>query len=459
MDLGDAKRQKSGQLELPLEGRGEAPSVERSGEALTAAHGNERSGNGDARLMERVVERGNVVLALKRVQSNKGSPGMDGMTVEALREHLRATWPALREQLLAGTYRPQPVKRQLIPKSDGGVRELGIPTALDRFIQQAILQVLQPRFDPSFSSHSHGFRPGRRAHDAVCEAQKYIQEGRRWVVDVDLEKFFDRVHHDVLMSRLGKRITDRRMLGLIRRYLDAGIMANGVVTERHEGTPQGGPLSPLLANVLLDEVDKELEKRGHAFVRYADDCNVYVRSRRAGERVMAALRRLFAKLRLRVNESKSAVARPWDRKFLGFSFWVAKGREVKRRVANKALMAMKQRVRSMTGRSRGRSIPTVIAELRGYLLGWKQYFRAADTPRVFRELDEWIRHRLRALQLKQWKRGTTVYRELRARGLGDEVARRIAVNARRWWRNSGMAIHIALPASHFDALGLPRLAA
>ncbi|MGH2855558.1 MAG: group II intron reverse transcriptase/maturase [Solirubrobacteraceae bacterium] len=459
MNLGDAKRQKTRQLGLPLEGRGEAPSVERSGEASTAAHGDERSGNGEARLMERVVERGNVVLALKRVQSNKGSPGIDGMTVEALRAHLRATWPALREHLLAGTYRPQPVKRQLIPKSDGGVRELGIPTALDRFIQQAILQVLQPRFDPGFSSHSHGFRPGRRAHDAVCEAQRYIQEGRRWVVDVDLEKFFDRVNHDVLMGRLGKRIADKRMLGLIRAYLDAGIMANGVVVERHEGTPQGGPLSPLLANVLLDGVDKELEKRGHAFVRYADDCNVYVRSRRAGERVMGALRCLFARLRLRVNESKSAVARPWDRKFLGFSFWVAKGREVKRRVANKALMAMKQRVRSMTGRSCGRSIPMVIAELRGYLLGWKQYFQAADTPRIFRDLDEWIRHRLRALQLKQWKRGKTVYRELRAHGLGDEVARRIARNTRRWWRNSGMAIHMALPASHFDGLGLPRLAA
>ena len=458
MDLVDAKHQESRQLELPLEGRGEAPRVERSGEAPTAAHGDERSGNDGACLMERVVERGNVVLALKRVQSNKGSPGIDGMTVEALRDHLRATWPALREQLLAGTYRPQPVKRQLIPKSDGGMRELGIPTALDRFIQQAILQVLQPRFDPSFSSHSHGFRPGRRAHDAVCEAQKYIQEGRRWVVDVDLEKFFDRVNHDVLMGRLGNRIADKRMLRLIRAYLGAGIMANGVVMERQEGTPQGGPLSPLLANVLLDEVDKELEKRGHAFVRYADDCNVYVRSRRAGERVMGALRRLFAKLRLRVNESKSAVARPWDRKFLGFSFWVAKGREVKRRVASKALMAMKQRVRSITGRSRGRSIPTVIAELRGYLLGWKQYFQAADTPRVFRELDEWIRHRLRALQLKQWKRGTTVYRELRARGLGDPIAKSIAANTRRWWRNSGMGINIALPAGHFDALGLPRLA-
>jgi group II intron reverse transcriptase/maturase len=408
--------------------------------------------------MERVVERGNVVAALKRVQKNKGSPGIDGMTVEGLRAHLREIWPVLRAQLLAGTYRPQLVKRQLIAKSDGGERELGIPTALDRFIQQAVLQVLQPRFDPTFSQHSHGFRPGRRAHDAVCEAQQYLQEGRRWVVDVDLEKFFDRVNHDVLMGRLANRIGDRRMLGLIRRYLGAGVLANGVVTERHEGTPQGGPLSPLLANVLLDEVDQELEKRGHAFVRYADDCNVYVRSRRAGERVLEGLRRLYAKLRLRINESKSAVARPWDRKFLGYSFWVAKGREVKRRVANKALVAMKQRVRSITRRSRGRSIPTVIAELRGYLVGWKGYFRLADTPGIFRELDEWIRHRLRAIQLKQWKRGPRVFRELRARGLSERAAAKVAGNARSWWRNSGMAIHIALPASHFDGLGLPRLA-
>lgn len=458
MGLGDAKRQKSRQLELPLEDRGEAPNVDGSGEASTAARGDERSGTDDAKLMERVVERGNVVAALKRVQKNKGSPGIDGMTVEALRDHLRETWPVLREQLLAGTYRPQPVKRQLIPKSDGGERELGIPTALDRFIQQALLQVLQPRFDPTFSQHSHGFRLGRRAHDAVCEAQRYLQEGRRWVVDVDLEKFFDRVHHDVLMGRLAKRIADRRVLGLIRRYLAAGVMANGVVMDRHEGTPQGGPLSPLLANVLLDEVDKELEKRGHAFVRYADDCNVYVRSKRAGERVMEALRCLYAKLRLRINESKSAVARPWDRKFLGYSFWVGPGRKVKRRVASKALVAMKQRVRAITARSRGRSIPTVIAELRGYLVGWKEYFRLADTPGIFRTLDEWIGHRLRAIQLKQWKRGTTIYRELRARGLSKDAAAKVAGNARRWWRNSGLAINIALPASYFDGLGLPRLA-
>ncbi|HEU0053858.1 MAG TPA: group II intron reverse transcriptase/maturase, partial [Longimicrobium sp.] len=317
--------------------------------------------------MERVVERGNVKAALKRVEQNKGSPGIDGMTVDELRSWLVENWKEVRERLLDGTYQPTPVRGQEIPKSGGGVRKLGIPTVLDRLIQQAILQVLQPKFDPTFSEHSHGFRPGRSAHDAVCEAQRYVQEGRRWVVDVDLEKFFDRVNHDVLMGRLEKRIGDKRMLGLIRGYLNAGIMVNGVVMERHEGTPQGGPLSPLLANVLLDEVDKELEKRGHAFVRYADDCNVYVRSKRAGEDVMETLRCLYAGLRLRINEAKSAVARPWGRKFLGYSFWVAKGREVKRRVAPKALEAMKERVREITSRSGGRSMRSVIAELRGYL--------------------------------------------------------------------------------------------
>jgi group II intron reverse transcriptase/maturase len=450
VNLEDAMRQKSRQLELPLEGRGEAPREERSGEVSTAAHEPERSGSDEARLLERVVERGNVLVALKRVQKNKGSPGIDGMTVEELRDHLRETWPVLREQMLAGTYRPQPVKRQLIPKSDGGMRELGIPTALDRFIQQALLQVLQPQFDPTFSEHSYGFRPGRRAHDAVCQAQKYIQEGRRWVVDVDLEKFFDRVNHDVLMGRLARRISDTRVLGLIRHYLEAGIMANGVVTERQEGTPQGGPLSPLLANVLLDEVDKKLEKRGHAFVRYADDCNVYVRSKRAGERVMVAMRDLFAKLHLRINETKSAVAPPWERKFLGYSFWVSRDAQIRRKVANKALETMKHRVRALTGRSRGRSIDTVIGKLRSYLLGWKAYFRLADTPRVFRGLDSWIRHRLRAVQLKHWKNASTIYREVRKRGLPD--------NATRWWKNSGLAISVALPVSYFDGLGLPRLA-
>jgi RNA-directed DNA polymerase len=456
VSLEDARRQKTRQLVLPLEDRGEAPNAQRSGEASTAATGNERPGTD--RLMEEVVQRGNAKAALKRVRQNKGSPGVDGMTVDELPEYLAENWETIREQLVAGIYQPKPVKRQEIPKSGGGVRELGIPTALDRFVQQAILQVLQPRFDPTFSEHSHGFRPGRRAHDAVCEAQRYIQEGRGVVVDVDLEKFFDRVNHDVLMGKLSARIEDKRMLGLIRRYLNAGIMANGVVVERFEGTPQGGPLSPLLANVLLDEVDQELEKRGLSFVRYADDLNVYVRSKRAGEDAMQTLRRLYAHLRLRVNETKSAVARPQDRKFLGYSFWIASGRKVKRRVAPKALAAMKERVREITTRNGGRSMDRVVAELRSYLRGWKEYFRLAETPRVLSDLDEWIRHRLRLVQLKQWKRGTTIYREMKRLGANEDAAREVAANSRRWWRNSGMLLHVALPTSYYDRAGVPRLA-
>lgn len=455
--LGRTPRQMPTQVRPPLEDRGEAPKVKRGGEVRLAAHDNGRSGTD--RLMERVVERGNVLAALKRVEQNKGSPGIDGMTVEALRPYLRANWREIREQLLAGTYRPAAVREVEIPKGNGGVRKLGIPTALDRFIQQSILQVLQPIFDPTFSEHSHGFRPGRSAHGAVCEAQRYIQEGKRWVVDVDLEQFFDRVNHDVLMGRLAKRIEDKRMLRLIRRYLEAGIMVNGVVMEREEGTPQGGPLSPLLANVLLDEVDKELEKRGLSFVRYADDCNVYVRSERAGARVLEGLKKLYGTLRLRINEEKSAVARPWDRQFLGYSFWVAKGKVIRRRVSAKALTKMKQRIRKLTGRNGGRSLKRVAADLRQYLLGWKGYFRLADTPRVFRELDQWIRHRLRQLQLKQWKRGTTAYRELRRLGASDSVARQVAGNVRRWWHNSALLLNSALPTSFFDALGVPRLAA
>jgi RNA-directed DNA polymerase len=446
----------SGQLEFPFLGRGEALAGKGSGEVKAAVNGTGRLG--EERLMELVVERQNLQAALRRVKQNKGSPGIDGMTVGELAEHLREHWTRIREQLLVGTYQPQPVRRHAIPKDGGGTRELGIPTVLDRFIQQALLQVLQPRFDPSFSDHSYGFRPGRRAHDAVCRAQQYIQEGRRWVVDVDLERFFDRVNHDVLMSRLAKRIGDRRMLRLIRRYLEAGVLADGVVVERWEGTPQGGPISPLLANVLLDEVDKELEKREHTFCRYADDCNVYVRSQRAGERVMRLLERLYAGLRLRINRDKSAVAWACDRKFLGFAFWVAPGGVVRRRVAKPALEAMKGRVRQITCRNGGRSLEQVCGELRAYLRGWKEYFQLADTPKIFAELDQWIRHRLRSLQLKQWKRGRTIYRELRRRDTPDAVARRVAANARRWWKNSAMGLHIALPNSLFDQLGVPRLA-
>jgi RNA-directed DNA polymerase len=425
-------------------------------EAPPAGSGNERLGSND--LMEEVCERRNLQAALRRVRRNAGSPGIDGMTVEQLPDHLRVHWPRLREELLAGRYQPQPVRRVTIPKPGGGERELGIPTALDRFIQQALLQVLQPRFDPTFSDASYGFRPGRSAHEAVLRAQTYVQEGRSFVVDIDLEKFFDRVNHDILIGRLAKRIADRRVLRLIRRYLNAGVLANGVVIERQEGTPQGGPLSPLLANVLLDEVDKELERRGHAFVRYADDLNVYVRTQRSGERVMNSLRKLVAKLKLRVNETKSKVRRATASKFLGFSFWVAKGRVIRRRVASQAIERMKERVRELTRRSAGRSLAQMCKPLGVYLKGWKAYFRLAETPGVFADTDGWVRHRLRAVQLKHWKRGRVIYRELKARGMSDDAASQVAGNARRWWHNSAMALHIALPNSFFDKLGVPRLA-
>jgi RNA-directed DNA polymerase len=457
VSLEGTRRQKSAQAELPLQRRGEAPRVERSDEVPTAASRNAHLGN-DCRLMERVVEAGNVKAALRRVKQNGGSPGIDGMTVEELPAWLVTGWVGVRERLLSGSYQPRPVREQQIPKSGGGVRKLGIPTVLDRLIQQCLLQVLQPGFDAGFSRHSYGFRPGRSAHDAVCAAQRYIQQGRRVVVDVDLEKFFDRVNHDVLMGRLAKRLGDKRVLGLIRRYLEAGIMVNGVVVERYEGTPQGGPLSPLLANVLLDEVDKQLEKRGLCFVRYADDCNVYVRSKRAGQRVLQTLRGLYARLRLRINEEKSAVDRPWNRKFLGYSFWVAPGRKVKRKVAPKALEAMKERVRELTARNGGRSMATVTKQLKEYLTGWKLYFRLAETPGIFEDLDSWVRRRLRQVQLKQWKQGTTLYRELRRRGAPDDVARQVAANSRRWWKNSGGKLHLALPTRYYDDLGVPRLA-
>jgi len=456
VSLEKAKHQKTAQAELPLEARGEAPHGQRSGEAWTATNGN--GGSGTAALMERVVDSRNVKAALKRVRQNKGSPGIDGMTVDELPKHLVENWPQLREQLLAGSYQPKPVREVEIPKGEGGVRKLGIPSALDRFIQQSILQVLQPMFDPTFSEHSYGFRPGRNAHQAVCEAQRHIQAGKRIVVDLDLEKFFDRVCHDKLMGELAKRIEDKRMLGLIRRYLNAGIMANGVAMERYEGVPQGGPLSPLLANVFLDEVDQELEKRGVAFVRYADDLNAYVGSQRAGEDLMETLKRLYTGLRLRINETKSAVDRPWNRKFLGYSFWVAKGREVKRKVAPKALEKFKARVREITDRNGGRSMKSVFAELRSYLTGWKEYFRLADTPRILSDIDEWIRHRLRMVQLKQWKRGRTIYREMKRLGAAEDVAWKVASNARRWWKNSAKLLNTALPNRYYDRMGVPRLA-
>lgn len=453
--------QKSDQLEwseLLPRGWGEAPSAPQSGEAGRATDEAERSG-APRLLMEQAVARENAITAFKRVRRNKGSPGIDGMTVGQLEAYLRENWPTIREQLLAGTYQPSVVQRQEIPKSDGGTRVLGIPTVLDRFVQQLLLQVLQPTFDPTFSPHSHGFRPGRRAHDGVREAQQYLQDGYHWVVDVDLEKFFDRVNHDVLMGKLQNRIDDPRTLGLIRRYLVAGIMANGVVVERHEGTPQGGPLSPLLANVLLDEVDQELERRGHRFVRYADDCNVYVQSKRAGDDVLGMLRQHYARLRLRINEEKSAVARAWNRKFLGYSFWVAPGGTVKCRVAPKALEELKHRVRQITRRSGGRSLDQLVTELRPYLRGWKTYFQLAATPQVFRDLDGWIHRRLRVVQLKQWKHGRASRRGLRARGIPEWLVQKGGGHGQRWWWASALgAMHAALPGTYFDRLGVPRLA-
>jgi RNA-directed DNA polymerase len=437
--------------------RGEAARQPVSDEAEGPRHEPNDTGNPDAALLHAAFTRENLQRAFKRVRANKGAAGVDGLDIEQTARHLITRWPAIREQLLAGTYRPRPVRRVMIPKSDGSQRELGIPTVTDRLIQQALLQVLQPALDASFSEHSYGFRPGRRARDAVLAAQAYVQSGRRVVVDVDLEKFFDRVNHDILIDRLSKRIDDAGVIRLIRAYLNSGIMSDGVVQERYQGTPQGGPLSPLLANVLLDEVDKELQRRGHCFVRYADDANVYVRSRRAGERVMALLRGLYGKLKLTINEAKSAVASVFGRKFLGYSLWVAREGVVKRRVAAKPLVTFKQRVRRLTCRNGGRSMQQVVDGLRPYLLGWKAYFGLAQTPRVWHELDEGLRHRLRAIQLRQWRHGTTIYRELRTLGASPAVARQVAANSRRWWHNSGMLLNSVLTVAWFDRLGLPRL--
>jgi group II intron reverse transcriptase/maturase len=458
MQYDKAGHQKSDdQFELPLDVRGEAPFGRRSGEATSAVQGDERSGLAGPRLMEWIVEGGNLRRALKRVQQNQGSPGVDGLTVEALPDYLREHWSRIREELLTGRYQPSVVRRVELPKPDGGVRLLGIPTVLDRFIQQAVLQVLQPEIDPTFSESSYGFRPGRSAHGAVCQAQRFVQAGRSWVVDVDLAKFFDRVNHDILIGLVAKRITDSRVRKLIRRYLEAGVLVSGVVVERYEGTPQGGPLSPLLSNWLLDVVDKALERRGHTFVRFADDCNVYVRSRRAAERVMEALVGLYAKLKLQINPAKSAVALARERPFLSYSFWVTKG-VVKRRIAPKALEKFKRRVRAITARMGGRSLADVVADLRAYLPGWRGYFRLSETTRVFDYLDKWIRHRLRALLLKQWKRGRTIRRELRRRGIHGATLGSAARYGRRWWYDSAQkAAQNALPLAYFDSIGVPRL--
>ena len=395
--------------------------------------------------------------AWKRVKANKGAAGVDGLDIARSGQHLKHAWPAIRQQLLAGTYRPMPVRRVGIPKPDGSERELGIPTVTDRLIQQALLQVLQPLIDPTFSEHSHGFRPGRRARDAVLAAQQYVQEGYRTVVDVDLSKFFDRVNHDILIDRLRKRVNDAGVIRLVRAYLNAGIMDGGVVIERGEGTPQGGPLSPLLANVLLDEVDRMLERQGHRFARYADDCNVYVRSQKAGERVMALLKRRYDRLHLKINESKSAVTSAFGRKFLGYELYTTGKGEVKRAVSYKAQKAFRQRIRQLTRRSGGRSIIQVVEGLRSYVLGWKGYFGLAQTPVVLNKLDEWMRRRMRALHLKHWRHGATIYRELLKLGAKPDVALQVAGNSCRWWHNSRLDLHRVLTIAYFDRLGMPRL--
>jgi group II intron reverse transcriptase/maturase len=457
MQLGEARHQMPGepQGELGRTGarRGEAASQAVSDEAELALHAKPDCGAGD--LLGQALARENMARAWKRVKANKGGAGVDGRTVLDTGAYLKAAWLRIRESLLNGSYRPEPVRRVGIPKAGGGERELGIPTVVDRLIQQALLQVLQPLIDPTFSDHSHGFRPGRSAHGAVLEAKQYVQAGYRIVVDVDLEKFFDCINHDILMDRLAKRIADKRVLRLIRRYLQAGIMTHGVHSQRVQGTPQGGPLSPLLANVLLDEVDRELERRGYRFVRYADDCNVYVKSHKAGQRVLHMLRGCYAKLALKVNEAKTAVGKVWGRKFLGYCLRPASGGE-KLAVASQALDKLRERLRQITARTRGRSMEQVAAELRNYVPGWKAYFRLAQTPTVMCALDEWLRHRLRAVQLKQWGRGTTMFRELRKLGAEVDVARRVASNAKSWWRNSLKGLNRVLPVSYFDRLGVPK---
>jgi RNA-directed DNA polymerase len=453
------KRQKN-QLVLAFadEGRSEAPNLSEEGtESPVVKRGTESLAIGEP-LMEEVCERENCKQALARVKANKGSAGVDGMTVLELPEFLKQHWPAIREQLLRGTYQPQPVRRVEIPKPDGGgVRKLGIPSVLDRFIQQAVMQVLQRKWDRTFSDHSYGFRPGRSAHQAVAAAQQYIAAGYRWVVDLDLEKFFDRVNHDKLMAKIAERVSDKRLLKLIRAFLRAGVMEGGLVSPVDEGTPQGGPLSPLLSNIVLDELDRELERRGLRFTRYADDSNIYVRSRRAGERVMESLTRFItAKLKLKVNQQKSAVARPWERKFLGFSFTSAG--IPKRRIAPKAVDRFKERVRDLTSRNRGVSIERMAEELSCYLRGWLGYFGKCETPSVLVSLERWLRRRLRSAIWKQWKRGPARFAELRKRDVNVQLAAQTASSALGPWRLANSpALSIALPNAYFASLGIPRL--
>jgi len=445
-------------LAFPVESRSDAPkAAERGTETLVAKRQTE-SWAGTERLMEEVCELENCKQALQRVKANKGSPGVDGMRVEELPEYLKQHGLTIGEQLRNGTYQPQPVRRVEIEKPDGGgMRKLGIPTVLDRFVQQAVLQVLQKRWDPTFSEHSHGFRPGRSAKQAVHEAQQHIAEGYRWVVDLDLEKLFDRVHHDRLMAAVAKRVADKRMLKLIRAFLEAGVMENGLVSPGDEGTPQGGPLSPLLSNLVLDELDRELERHGHRFVRYADDCNVYVGSERAGQRVMESITRFIThRLKLKVNQTKSAVAQPGQRKFLGFSF--TGERAPRRRIARKAIARFKERIREQTGRTRGISLRQMVKETATYLRGWLGYFADCQTPSVLQDLEKWLRRRLRSVVWKQWKRGRTRFRELRKRGVSQDLAASTAGSSHGPWRLANSpALSGALPNAYFAELGLPPL--
>ena len=410
-----------------------------------------------SRLMEEVCERENLKEALRRVKANKGSAGIDRMTVDGIADYLKQHWPAIREQLLSGTYQPKPVRRVEIPKPDGGVRKLGIPTVLDRFIQQAVMQVLQRQWDRTFSDYSYGFRPGRSAHQAVAKAQQYIAEGRGWCVDLDLEKFFDRVNHDKLMGQIAERVGDKRLLKLIRAFLNAGVMENGLVSPSVEGTPQGGPLSPLLSNLVLDELDRELERRGHRYVRYADDCNIYVRSERAGQRVMQSVTQFITKeLKLKVNETKSAVARPQERKFLGFSFTA--GPEIKRVIAPKALVRFKQRIREITLRAKGVSMQTTIEELAPYMRGWRSYFGYCETPEVLVSLTRWVRLRLRAAMWRQWKTPRRRREALLELGVRLRLARNTAGSGLGpWYLAKAKALSVGLSNAYFKSLGLPSL--
>jgi RNA-directed DNA polymerase len=409
------------------------------------------------RLMEAVVERGNLMLAYQRVVANRGAAGVDHLAVSELKDHLKRHWPTIRTRLLAGDYQPQPVRRVDIPKPQGGTRTLGIPTVVDRLIQQALHQVLQPIFEPTFSEGSYGFRPGRNAHQALRRAQQYVAQGKRWVVDIDLEKFFDRVNHDLLMGKLAPRIDDARVLKLIRRYLEAGMMADGLVQPRLEGTPQGGPLSPLLSNILLTELDRELERRGHAFCRYADDCNIYVGSERAGVGLLQSLTGfLEQRLKLKVNQAKSAVARPWQRKFLGYSLTWHKGPKL--RIAKPSLQKLTEKVRALLRGAHGRQLATTIQTLNPVLRGWAAYFKLTESKRALEERDGWIRHKLRGVLWRQWRRPYARARNLLQRGLTEERAWRSACNQRGPWWNAGAShMHAAYPKSWFDHLGLVSL--